>query len=83
MNPDDAKLLQELIALGNTIPCDMGRFMFSYHFMSNMTSGYISFMLDWKCENGEASFNNLTEALKELRWIKERVDAYKAETRDA
>ncbi len=83
MNPDNAKLLQEFIEIGQSIPCDMGRFLFSYTFMPGMTSGHISFHLNWKCENGEAEFRNLQDGIKELKWIKERVDAYKAKDNDA
>lgn len=77
MNPDDAKLLQEFIEIGNSIPCDMGRFLFSYTFMPSMTSGHISFLLDWKRENGEADFRNLQDGIKELKWVKSRVEHYK------
>ena len=81
-SPDDAKLLQEFIAIGASIPLDYGRFFVNYTFGQSMTHGCIHYMLDWKCENGSAQFYDLKQGIAELKRIKEKVDAYKAKDSD-
>ncbi len=47
----------------------------------SMNSGWLSFLLHWKCENGELNFRNLDEAILGakaiLRWAQSRDAARK------
>lgn len=60
----DVEKMKVLAQLMGEIPCDQGRNLITVTFYPGFQAGCFNFLFNWKCDNGEISFNNLDEAIQ-------------------